>query len=453
LEITLNKLNNTEGVIKIKLTEGDYQPHVEEKVRDYSRKANIKGFRQGKVPTGVIKKMFGKSILVDEVNQVLSHKLTDYIRENNLKILGEPLPNQDKARTIDWDSQKDFEFEYQVGMVDDFSYNLSKDVKIKSYPIDVDAKAIDETLDDVKKRFGKPTYPDVSEAGDNIFGELTSKEQKDGEPAVKKEYAYVQGDKVKKDQLKKFTGLKKEDVVEFDVQATFTENQAIAQLLGVTESEAAQATGTYSLKVTNISRVEPAGMDQELFDRVFGKETVTTEEEFINKVKETISENYKRESEHFLEHHIEDYYIANTNINLPDEFLKNWLKVSSQGKITDDVLQREFDEYKRGLKWDLVKNKIADDNNIKVESDEVRAKAKEMIIAQFGGQAFAEQIADRLDGITDNYLQHENGQNFMKLYNQLRTEKIMNFIKDKITVDEKKVSVDEFKKITAEHTH
>jgi trigger factor len=205
--------------------------------------------------------------------------------------------------------------------------------------------------------------------------------------------------------------------------------------------------------VTNISRVEPAAIDQELFDRVFGKDAVTTEEEFRNKVSETIGENYKRESEHFLDHHIEDHYITHTDINLPDEFLKNWLKVSSQGKITDDVLQREFQEYKRGLKWDLVKNRIAEDHKITVESEEVRAKAKEMIISQFGGQAFAEQIADRMDGITDNYLQHENGQNFMKLYNQLRNEKIMKLIKERITIEEKKVSVEEFKKIAAEHTH
>jgi trigger factor len=453
LEITLNKLNNTEGVIKIKLTEGDYQPHVEEKVRDYSKKANIKGFRQGKVPTGVIKKMFGKSILVDEVNQVLSHKLTDYIKENNLKILGEPLPDQEKARSIDWDAQKDFEFEYQVGMVDEFSYNLSKDVKVKSYPIEVDSKVLENTLEDVKKRFGKPTYPDVSEAGDNLFGDLTSLELKDGEPVLKKEYAYIQGDKVKKEEQKKFAGLKKDDVIEFDLRTTFAEDEGIAQLLGVTNSEAKDAAGKYSLKITNISRVESAPLGPELFDRVFGKDTVTTEEEFINKVKETITENYQRESQHFFEHSIEDYYVANTKINLPDSFLKNWLKVSSQGKITDDVLQQEFEEYKRGLKWDLVKNKIAEDNKITVEAEEVRAKAKDLIIAQFGGQAFAEQIADRLDGITDNYLQHENGQNFMKLYNQIRNEKILNVIKENISVEEKKVSLDEFKKITSEHTH
>lgn len=449
MEITLNKKNNTEGVIKIKLTEGDYQPHVEEKVKDYSRKANIKGFRQGKVPAGVIKKMFGKSILVDEINHVLSHKLTDYIKENNLKILGEPLPDQEKSKNIDWDTQKDFEFEYQVGMVDEFQYELSKKVKIKAYPIEVDKKVIDETIADVKKRFGKASYPETSEIGDNLFGELRSTQGDD----FKKEYALLPTEKIAAKEQKKFIGLKKEDEVEFDLTKTITDQAVVAQLLGVSEDLAKDFKGNYVFKVNTINRVEPAEVNQELFDRVFGKDAVTTEEEFYNKVKETIGENYKRESEHFVEHHIEDHFIANTNINLPDEFLKNWLKVSSQGKVDDAVLEKEFDEYKRGLKWDLVKNKIADDNKITIETEEVRAKAKELIIGQFGGQAFADQIADRLDGITDNYLQHENGQNFMKLYNQLRNEKILNFIKENITIEEKKVSVDEFKKIVETHKH
>lgn len=448
MEITLNKKNNTEGVIKIKLTEGDYQPHVEEKVKDYSRKANIKGFRQGKVPSGVIKKMFGKSILVDEINHLLSHKLSDYIKDNQIKILGDPLPNQEKAKQIDWDTQKDFEFEYQIGMVDDFTYEVSSKVKVKSYPIEVDQNTIDETLTDLKKRFGKVSYPETTEADDNVFGELRAKE---GD--FKKEHAFIAIEKVEKKEQKKFIGLKKDDEVEFEVSKIFSEDAQVAQLLGVSDEEAKAAKGKYIFKVTNISRVEPAAVNTELFDRVFGKDVVTTEEEFLNKVKETISENYKREAEHFLDHNIEDYFISNTSINLPDEFLKSWLLSTSNGEVTEDVLNKEFEHYKRGLKWDLVKNRIADDNKITVEADEVRSKAKELIVAQFGGQAFVEQLGDRLDGIADNYLQNENGQNFMRLYTQLRGDKILKFVKDNITVEEKKVSVEEFKKIVAEHKH
>ncbi len=448
MEITLNKKNNTEGLIKIKLTEGDYQPHVEEKVKDYARKANIKGFRQGKVPAGVIKKMFGKSILVEEINHLLSHKLSDYIKENNLKILGEPLPDQQKAMTIDWDNQKIFEFDYEIGMVEDFNYELSPKVKIKAYPIEVDSKVIDETVADLKKRFGKVSYPEVSDAIDNLYGELHS-----ADPDFKREHALISIENVEKKEQKKFVGLKKDDEVEFEISKLFSDEALTAQLLGQSPEEAKNAKGKYIFKVTTISRTEPAEMNQELFDRVFGKDAVTSEEEFIAKIKETIGENYKRESEHFFEHHIEDYYVENTAINLPDNFLKTWLKTSSRGEVTDDVLEKEFEHYKRGLKWDLVKNRIADDNKISVEADEVRSKAKDLIIAQFGGKAFADQISDKLDGIADNYLQNENGQNFMKIYNQLRAEKILKLIREKITVQEKKVTVDEFKKIVEEHKH
>ncbi|HEX8037958.1 MAG TPA: trigger factor, partial [Chryseosolibacter sp.] len=171
------------------------------------------------------------------------------------------------------------------------------------------------------------------------------------------------------------------------------------------------------------------------------------------KVRETISENYQREADHFLEHNIEDYFVGHTKINLPDGFLKTWLKATSKGQVTDAVLETEFEHYVRGLKWDLIKNRIADDNKISVEADEVRNKAKEMIVAQFGGQAFAEQLKDRLDGIADNYLANENGQNFMRLYNQLKAEKIMKHIRENITVEEENVSLEEFKKIVAGHKH
>ncbi len=448
MEITLDKKNNTEGTIKIRLTQSDYQPRVEEKLKDYARKASIKGFRQGKVPSGVIKKMYGKSILVEEINNLLSQKVSDYIKENNLKILGDPIPNQEIAKNIDWDAQTDFDFEYLIGMVDDFTYDLSAKAKVKSFAIEVDGKTIDQTVADLKKRFGKVTYPETSEGEDNLFGELRAKE---GD--FKREHAFVEVEKIEKKEQEKFLGLKKEDEVEFDITKIFADRNLTEQLLGLSSAEAQGIKGQYILKINTISRPEPAEFNQELFDRVFGKDAVTTEEEFIAKIKETIAENYNRESDHFFEHHIEDYFVENTKINLPEGFLKTWLKSTGKGQITDAVLEKEFEVYKRGLKWDLVKNRIAEDNKIAVDANEVRAKAKEQIIAQFGGQAFAEQIADKLDGIADNYLQNENGQNFMRLYNQLRTEKILKHVRENISVDEKKVTVDEFKKIVEEHKH
>lgn len=449
MEITLDKKNSTEGLIKIKINEADYQPKYEEKIRDYSRKASIKGFRVGKVPTGVIKKMFGKSILVEEINHMLSHKLSDYIKENNLRIIGEPLPNHEKANNVNWDSQKDFEFEYEIGIAEDFSYDLSSKVKIKAYPIEVDDQVINETISDLTKRFGKAEYPEVSEATDNLFGGLTPAE----EGGFKNETAVIDITKVTKKEQSKFVGLKKGEEVTFEISKIFDKDVDTATLLDVSEDVAKKAKGKYTLKIENISRVEAAAINQELFDRVFGKDVVADEEAFKAKVKETISQNYKRESDYFLDHNLEDHFINNTKVNLPENFLKNWLKATSEGKVTDEVIAKEFDAYTRTLKWDLIKNKIAEDNKISVETAEVQARAKEVILSQFGGAAFAEQLGDKLDGIAENYLSHENGQNFMRLYNQLRNDKIMKHIRENVTVVDKSVSVEEFKKIVAEHKH
>jgi len=449
LNITLNKQNSTEGSLNIVLTETDYLPKVEEKVKDYSRKASIKGFRQGKVPAGVIKKMFGKSILVEEVNHLISHSISDYIKNNKLKVLGDPIPNEEKARTIDWDNQKDFEFEFQIGMVEDFKVDLSTKVKVISHPIEIDQKVIDETITDIKRRYGKVSYPEVSEARDNLFGEISVKgsEEKKG--------SYISIEKIEKKEQKKFIGLKKEEVVEFEVEKALADEAERARALNLPEEEAKQAKGTYVFTVTSVSRVETAELNQELFDKVFGSEVVKTEEEFLSKIRETITENYKRETEHLLDHEIQHYFVDNTKISMPDNFLKTWLKNTSAGKVTDEVLEKEFSQYKESLKWDLIKNQITEEKSITVEGDEVREKAKKQIIEQFGGESIAAQLGSKLDDIANNFLsgQDGKGENFMRIYNQLRHEKIMKVVKEAITINEKKVSLDEFKKIAASHNH
>ncbi len=448
MNITLDQPSPTDGLIKITLNQSDYQPKVEEKVKEYSRKMNIKGFRQGKVPSGVVRKMFGKSILVEEVNHLLSHSVSDYIKEKKLNILGDPLPNQEKAKLIDWETQKDFEFEFQVGLVEDFTVDISDKVKVKSHPIEVDQKVMDETIENVRRQFGDITYPEVSGETDNLFGEVTDA---NGE----KKSSYIQIQKINKAEQSKFIGLKKEDELTFDVQKISSDPLVIAQAVNAPEEEAGSITGTYTLKINNISHVELGAVNQDLFDKTFGKDAVKGEEEFLAKIKETISENYKRESDHLLEHEIQHYLIDHTNVNMPENFLKNWLKLSGDGTITDEVIGKEFDDYKNGLKWDLIRNKIAEQYKITVEGTEVKESAKRLIAQQFGGPAIAEQLGDKFDGIADNYLsgQDGKGENFMRLYNQIRNEKIMKAIRENITVSEKPVSLDEFKKLAAEHSH
>lgn len=448
MNISLDKQSVTDGTLKVNLNEQDYLPKVEEKVREYSRKANIKGFRQGKVPAGVIKKMFGKSILVEEVNHLVSHGISDYIKEQKLRVLGDPLPNEEKARAIDWDTQKDFEFEFQVGMVDDFKYELSPKVKLTAHVIEVTDQVIDDTLADLRRRYGQVSYPEASEATDNLHGEIT---MADG--SVKNSYIPIE--KVDKKAQKTFLGVKKEDSVTFNIE-DISDEAVRAQVLDADATEVQSAKGSYTLKVNNITRILPAEMNQELFDRVFGKDVVTDEASFREKVRETIAGNYRRETDHLLEHEIMHYYVDNTKVEMPETFLKKWLMNSSQGQIDDATLQKEFGAYKDSLKWDLIRNKIADDHQLTVENNEVKMRARAQILEQFGGNAaIAEQLGDRFDAIVDNYLQGQDGrgEQYMKTYNQLRNEKIMKVIREKITVSDKNVTLKEFEKIVAQHNH
>jgi trigger factor len=334
-----------------------------------------------------------------------------------------------------------------VGMAAEFKVDLSSKVKITKHIIEVDESVIQDTLLETRKRYGQPTYPDASEITDILYGEIQ------GANPEEKKNSYLIIEKVKKKEQKQFLGVKKDDVIEFDVNQIFDDNSDKANALGVPEEEVEGKDGKVTVKVNFVSRTLPAELNLELFDKVFGKDVVKTEEEFLNKIKETIASNYDRESNHLLEHEIEHHLMDHTKIELPEVFLKNWLKNTGEGKITDDVLDKEFNDYKNSIKMDLIKNQIAEENKVTVETKDVQEKAKAMVISQFGGEAVAEQLKDRIDQIADNYLQGNNGQNFMRLYNMLRTEKVMEQVKSMITIAEKKVTLDEFKKLAAAHNH
>jgi trigger factor len=442
LDITLDKKSSTEASVKIKLNEADYQPKVDEKIKEYRKKVQLKGFRPGKVPATLIKKMYGTSILVDEINHIVSHALTDYIRDNKIQLLAEPMPNTEKAKDIDWENQKEFEFEYEIGFVEEFSYDVSKRKKVTAYEITVDEKIVDEAIENVQKQFGKMENPEAAEAGDMLFGQLKAVEGDFDEQVV------LPIEEIEESAQKQFIGAKKEDTIKFDLRKTFKDEAALASVLNKSEEEVKELNGEFELSVKNVNRSVAAELNQELFDKVFGEGEVSSEEEFKNKVKETIAENYKRESDAMLSRHIVDKFVDLTKIDLPDEFLKNSLKRSNE-KITDEVLEREYPIYVRDLKWSLISNKIAADNEIKVEHAEVLDKTKAMIQEQLGASGLAGQLGDQLDAFADNYLQGENGQNYQRMFDQVRSDKILEFVKEKINITTEEVDVEKFKEIAS----
>ncbi len=440
MDITLEKKNPTEASIKITLTEADYQPKVREKLKEYSKKAQIKGFRPGKVPPALIQKMYGKSIMIDEINDILSQAVNDYIRDNKVQILGEPLPNIESADKIDWENQKDFEFQYEIGLVDEFQYSL-EGKKLIRYNIKVDDKAVQDTIADLQKQYGKMTNPEKSEDGDFLYGQVA---QSAGEYNDK---VSIPLNLIEEKERKQFIGLAKGDKVTFDVKKTFKDTATIAEALNIDNAAAETLEGEFELEVINVNRQEPADLDQEFFDKIFGPEAVDSEEAFRDKVKETISENYKRETELYFNKTIQDTLLENTEINLPDEFLKRWLLTSNEGKITEEDIAKEYDAYAKEMKWTLIQNRIGDDNEIKVENSDIEAKAKEVISEQLGSSGLLAQLGDNLDAFVQNYLQSDKGDNYMRMFSQVKAEKVFDLVREKAEIEEKEVDVEEFKDI------
>ncbi|MEQ6121960.1 trigger factor [Reichenbachiella sp. MALMAid0571] len=435
MEIVLDKISNTEALIKVSLKQDDYQPKVEEKIKEYSKKANIKGFRQGKVPRSLINKMYGKSILVDEVNHMLSHKVMDYIKENDIQILGEPLPNVEKAAEIDWDSQSEFDFEYSIGMANDFEVKLDNKVKIENFKIKVDDKVINETIDNLRKQFGTMTNPETSEEGDILYGELVTDDEDENKTA---ELDLTQVDKK---QLKNFIGKKKDDTIEFDTAKTLKDESYRESFSGSKDS------ANIKFLVKNINRKVSAEVNQDLFDKTFGKDAVKSEEEFKKKIKEVVGKNYDQESENYLNYKIQDEFVEKTKMELPDNFLKRFIEISNKETISKEDIEKDYEHYANDLKWSLIKNKISKDNEIKIAHEDVILEAKNMIRQQFAASGFpADQLEGSLDSFVDNYLKGEDGNNYMKLHEKVYNDKVLEFIKSSITIKDKEVTPEEFNK-------
>ncbi|RAI90253.1 trigger factor [Algoriphagus yeomjeoni] len=437
MEITQDKHSANQALIKIKLNEADYQPKVDAKLKDFAKKSNIKGFRPGKAPMSMVKGMYGTSVLVEEINSILSESLNTYLKEQTFKILGDPLPQDQGA--IDWKTQKDFEFDYKIGFVENVDLTLDPKIKATKYSIKVDDKLVNETLDNLKSQYGNSTNPEVSEEGDHIYGDL-----KAAEGSFEKTVS-LDLTKITKKLAGKFVGLGKEAVVEFE--AKDVKKGQWEEAFGLSEEESADLDGTFTLTVKNINRKETAEMNQEFFDKIFGPDQVSTEEEFITKVRETLQANYDKESKVFTEEELKKVLTDAAKVDLPETFLKEWLMIANEGKVTAEDIEKEFPIYAKQLTWSLISNEIATKNEVKAEHEEVIEKTKQMVREQFAASGLGAQMEDSMDMFVDNYLKGEEGQNYMNMLTSIQNEKVLAFALDKISVKEKDITIDEFKEL------
>jgi len=440
LEITLDKTNKNEGTIKVSLKEADYQPAVEQKVKEYSKKANIKGFRPGKVPVGMIRSMYGKSLIVEEINHMVGHKLTDYLKESDLQFLGEPLPNKQQAESIDWENQKDFEFEFDIGFANDFELKIGQKVKAERYKIKVDDSVINETIENLQRQFGEPEVVETVEEKDFVLASVVSADE-----SISKELK-IDMRELEKGAWKKFRGSKVGEKISIEGKKLYKSPNLLKHQLGLTDEEYKKIKGKFTITIQGIERIKEIPVNQTLFDKTFGEGAIDSLDSFKEKVKEAVSKNYASEESQFFDFKLRELLIEKAKIVLPDNFLRKWLTEVNK-EMTEEVLEKEYSTYAKELKWSLIRNHIVKTKNIEIDNEEVLEEAKTLIRNQFASSGIGEGMEDQLENFANNYLQGENGDNYMKVFSQVQNRRVMDFLEKEITIKDKEVSLDAFRKM------
>ena len=443
MQTKFDKLSPTNANLTVEISEADYQEIVDKKLKEYSKTAQVKGFRPGHVPIQYIKSIYGKGILVDEVIKLASDAVNNSIKENNLNVVGEPTPNED-SYSIDWAKQKEFKFEYEVGFASEFAVNLDTLPAITQYEIEPSEEQVKNAIEELKNRFGVETEPEDAEIGDIIFGVLSQEAT---------EFSFQSGiptDKVKEESQYIFKGLEKGSAVKFDIQSIFPTVKELGFATGKSDEDAAALAGEFDFVVEKITRIQPSELNQELFDKVLGADKASTEEEFVTQLKEIIKGNYNRESDFLLDFDIDNMLLENSPMELPEEFLKKWLVEINQGKATVEDVEKEFSAIARGLKLDLIKAEIAKQNDLKVLYADVLEEVKDEIRGYFGQQGGFEGMEGFIESMAKKQLDEKNNETTKKHFEKAFGRKVVGFVKDKVKKEMKTVFVEEFNAIASE---
>ncbi len=444
MNITQDKIDNLNSVLTIKINPEDYKDRVEKAIKTQAKKAKLPGFRPGMVPSSHIKKMYGKNILVDEINNLLNDSLTNYISDNKLEILGQPLPKIDDSKEFNWDFTDEFEFIYELGIAPEFDLDFTSKDKLTNYQVKVDEDTLASRITNLRKSYGKMSNPDVSADDDVIYSDLIQIAA-DGSifDGGISNTASLRLDQVEDSKIKKsLIGLKKDDEVVLDIQKAFNSNATIiAKLLNIAEEDAQDLKSKFKLSVKNINRLEEGDLNQEFFDKIFGENVVKTEVEFKEKIKEELESMMVQNSDQKLQADLLQFGLDKVRLSLPDKFLKRWLKATNE-KLSEEELEKGYDDFARNLRWTLIENKIIKDNKLEIKYEEVFAAAKNRLDGQFRMYSPQPLSEEQLGQYTAQFLQ--NKENANRIFEEVKAQHVFNYLKGVITLDKKDIEYNKF---------
>ncbi|MDR3010653.1 MAG: trigger factor [Sphingobacterium sp.] len=440
MNISHENVDAINAVVNVALAPEDYNPQVDKEIKAQAKKAKLPGFRPGQVPVGHIRRTYGKSILFDEINKLVNEKITNYIAENKLEVLGQPLPLEDDAQ-YSWDYKDNFNFKYEIGLAPAFELPFTAETEFTSYEIKADEETLADRIKNLRRSYGKMTNPEVSEEGDVLYATLKQDKEEGLEKTTSIRTDIVEDAKIKKS----LVGLKKDDVVKIDVKKAF-KTEDLARILGITEEEATALDVTkFELTVKNINRLEEADLNQEFFDKLFTEGEVTEEAQFTEKVKEEVENLFKQNSDQRLRNDMYTFGMEKVDVSFPEEFLKRWLKATNPS-ISEEELNEGFADFLNNLKWTIIENRVVTENGLEVKYDEVINLAKERIYAQIKMYNINEEPSDeQLNQFAIQLLQDREQGN--RLFEEAKALKVFDHLKGLVKLNASDIEYKEFEKL------
>jgi trigger factor len=445
MNISRQPLSDLSEIITINVKPEDYRPAVEKTLKKYANSAQVPGFRPGKVPAGMIKKMYGKSILVEELNNILHDSLMRYIYEQKIAMLGSPLPVKTDKEPI-WEDGRDFEFQYEIGLAPNVEVNVEKIPAIPYYMVKVNEEMVDNNIIEMRRRYGKHSYPEVSEESHILYGDFDELDEAGNvkEGGIKTETSLAIEMIGDAEHRTPFIGLKKDVSVVFNPLESLGNETEVSAMLKIDKASAAM-NSNYKFTVKSINQIDKAELNQEFFDKIYGKGAAKSEEEFRNKVREGIVTYFERSSENKLQKDIKNKFLEELDIPLPDDFLKRTVKENAEKKKDDHQhdFEHEYYHLAEDLRWNLIGNYFAKENNLTVSEDEVRNIARGMVREQFAQYGIYDAPPDKVEEMAkSHYL--ERREIAERIERSILDDKVFAILKTKVNLDMQELPYAEF---------
>ena len=448
MNIIRENINDVNAVIKISIEKTDYEQAVNNSLKEYRQKASIPGFRQGKVPASLIKKRFGTAILVEEVNKLLSHDLSEYLINEKLNILGEPLPNEEQQKKIDWDTDENFEFIFDIALAPEVKITLDKNNKFEHYNIAFSEEMIDRQIDMMALQSGKNVPVEEVKESSSVRGDFVQLDESGNEleGGIQPKNVFIAVELIKDEEVKNtFIGRKTGDFLIFDPVKTFKDRRDVGYMLNIKHNEAEALNSDFKFTITEILQYEKAELNDELFKKLYGEETeIKTIEDFRNRIKEEISTNLKHSSEYKFGIDIREALIEKAALTLPETFLKRWL-VAINKDITEERIENEFEYFIKDLKWQLIKDSIIKDSELKVIKEEIFDFAKQLARTQYNQYGIYNLPDEEVDLLANMIL--EKKEESERIVKKLFEDKVFAVVKEKVEIVEKEVTQEEFNEL------